>query len=251
MTGESGSFDDLAGLGGPPAPPPAPEAAAPAGAAPPVLEPDEVIPPSAPPRRGPGRPKGSGKRKSGAQYRAEKKARARGAAAPPPAPPPPAAGDGPAPKSAAEERPDDLRYAREVIDDPDTIRWLEGLYRMPFETWASVVHVPEVVPSDPKIERAARLLHKCMALFGPKKWMQYLPFLFLLIAVGEDVAHGYAAVKAHRRRAGEPAEGSRPGPVPAASSGSPENRPAPPFPPLEVPGGPPPPSNGDPPTAAV
>lgn len=181
-----------------------------AGAAGPV----PVVPGAATtPRRGPGRPPGSGK-KSGAQRRREAKEResggqgaARGEAPPPPPPPPPAA------KAAKDVDDAGLRMAREVVEDPNLLAWIEGLYRTPFELWAAAVKVPEVVPGEAKIQRTAKLIKKAMELFGVREWMKWLPLVFLLVAVGEDVAHGIGAMHAAKKRR-ESERGPAPTPAP-------------------------------------
>lgn len=203
--------DDLSGLDG----------AEPAGPVPSVPGAAAV---QAPPRRGPGRPpvQPAGK-KSGAQRRKEAKERAAAAVHRDPPPAPSSAAASPPPKPAKEVDDAGLKMARAVVDDPSLLSWIEGLYRMPFELWATAVKVPEVVPTDEKIARTAKLIKKGIELFGIREWMKWLPLVFLLVAVGEDVAHGIGAMqaaKARKRGAAPPEERRRQGredlPAPAA-----------------------------------
>lgn len=111
--------------------------------------------------------------------------------------------------------------AREVIEDPDTLDFIEGLYRMPFELWANAVKVPAVVPSKPRLERAAALIRKAMTLFGPKAWMKYLPLVFLVVAIGEDVVLGVRAIHDAREERGGSSRAGSPGAHPPSAEGRP------------------------------
>lgn len=140
---------------------------------------------------------GAKKRKSGAAYRKEARARLQGRPPKPPrvtaAPPTPPAP--PRERTAAEIDAEGLALARQIIEDPGTLEFIEGMYRMPFSLWSAAVKVPAVIPTQERLARAARLIVKAIQLFGVKQWMKYAPLVFLLIAVGEDVALGVKAMQ--------------------------------------------------------
>lgn len=194
--------DDLSGLDelapGPPAPVPVVAGAAPAAAPVPGPSVGDLVESAVPPK----------KRKSGAQYRQER-ARKTGKADRPAAVkltagPSPSSSSPPPPKKpepSPEER-EGLEVARRVIEDPDTLDFIEGLYRMPFELWADAVKVEAVIPDPPRVQRAAKLIRQCMGLWGPKAWMRYLPLVFLAVALGEDVVRGAKAVREAKAAAG-------------------------------------------------
>lgn len=154
------------------------------------------------PRRGRGGAKK--KRPSGAEFRRRRAAALAGEAPPPPQEParrpekPAAPRAAAEPATAAEEDPAALELARKTIEDPATLDFIEGLYRMPFAMWATAVKVDAVIPDDERVQRAAKLIRQCMQFWGPKAWMKYLPFVFLACALGEDVVRGVKAVKEAR-----------------------------------------------------